>query len=223
MTKPTVAIITDSASDIPPDAAKQLGIAIVPIIVTFGSESFKVNEEMSMDDFWRRLTAPGAPFPKTAAPAPAAFTAAYDRAFAGGAEEIVSVHVASKLSATYRNAEIAAADHPQSKNIHLVDTATASAAEGLLVARAYHRAAEGWKASKQFYGWSRQRDPVFTPSLHPLRRDPPYRVLKVNLRPKRTPRLARSTGCVNQELQAPSASALCRRQPGHELMHQGIS
>jgi len=146
MTKPTVAIVTDSASDIPPEAAKQLGIAIVPIIVTFGSESFKVGEEMSMDDFWRRLTAPGAPFPKTAAPAPAAFTAAYDRAFAGGAAEIVSVHVASKLSATYRNAEIAAADHPQSKNIHLVDTATASAAQGLLVARAYHRAAEGWRA-----------------------------------------------------------------------------
>lgn len=146
MVKPTVAIVTDSASDIPPDAAKKLGIAIVPVIVSFGSESFKVNEELSMDEFWARLTAPGAPFPKTAAPPPAAFTAAYDRAFAGGAQEILSVHVASKLSATYRNAEIAAADHPQSKNIHLVDTATASAAEGLLVARAYHRAQEGWKA-----------------------------------------------------------------------------
>jgi DegV family protein with EDD domain len=146
MVKPTVAIVTDSASDIPPDAAKKLGIAIVPVIVSFGSESFKVNEELSMDEFWARLTAPGAPFPKTAAPPPAAFTAAYDRAFAGGAQEILSVHVASKLSATYRNAEIAAADHPQSKNIHLVDTATASAAEGLLVARAYHRAQEGWNA-----------------------------------------------------------------------------
>lgn len=146
MVKSTVAIITDSASDIPPDAAKRLGITIVPVIVSFGSESFKVNEELTMDQFWKRLTAPGAPFPKTAAPPPAAFTAAYDKAFAGGAKEIVSVHVASKLSATYRNAEIAAADHPQSKNIHLVDTATASAAEGLLVARAYHRAAEGWKA-----------------------------------------------------------------------------
>ena len=146
MAKATVAIITDSASDIPPDAAKRLGITIVPVIVSFGSESFKVNEELTMDQFWKRLTAPGAPFPKTAAPPPAAFTAAYDKAFAGGAKEIVSVHVASKLSATYRNAEIAAADHPQSKNIHLVDTATASAAEGLLVARAYHRAQEGWKA-----------------------------------------------------------------------------
>ena len=146
MGKATVAIVTDSASDIPPEAARKLGIAIVPVIVSFGAESFKVNEELSMDEFWKRLTAPGAPFPKTAAPAPAAFTAAYDRAFAGGAEEVVSVHVASKLSATFRNAEIAAADHPQSKNIHLVDTATASAAEGLLVARAYHRAAEGWRA-----------------------------------------------------------------------------
>ena len=95
-----VAIVSDSASDIPPQLAKELGITIVPIIVSFNEESFKVGEEISMDEFWKRLTAPGAPFPKTAAPSAAAFTAAYDRAFAEGAQEIVSVHVASKLSAS---------------------------------------------------------------------------------------------------------------------------
>jgi hypothetical protein len=116
-----VAIVSDSASDIPPQLAAELGITIVPIIVSFNEESFKVGEEISMDEFWKRLTAPGAPFPKTAAPSAAAFTAAYDKAFASGASEIVSVHVASKLSATYRSAEMAATAHPQSKNIHLVN------------------------------------------------------------------------------------------------------
>ncbi len=144
----TVAIVSDSASDIPPQLAKELGITIVPIIVSFEAESFKVGEEISMDEFWRRLTAPGAPFPKTAAPSAAAFTAAYDRAFADGAQEIVSVHVASKLSATFRSAEMAASAHPQSKNIHLVDTATASAAQGLLVKRAQRGAAAGKGAAE---------------------------------------------------------------------------
>jgi hypothetical protein len=143
-----VAIVSDSASDIPPEIAKQLGITIVPIIVSFEHESFKVGEEISMDEFWKRLTAPGAPFPKTAAPSAAAFTAAYDRAFADGAQEIVSIHVASKLSATYRSAEMAATSHPQSKNIHLVDTATASAAEGLLVKRAKRNADAGKSAAE---------------------------------------------------------------------------
>ena len=143
-----IAIVSDSASDIQPEEAKALGIAIVPIIVSFENESFKVGEEISMDEFWRRLTAPGAPFPKTAAPSAAAFTAAYDRAFAEGAEEIVSIHVASKLSATYRSAEMAASAHPQAKSIHLVDTATASAAQGLLVKRAKRLVDAGQTASE---------------------------------------------------------------------------
>ena len=143
-----VAIVTDSASDIPPQLAAELGLTVVPVIVSFNEESFKVGEEISMDEFWKRLTAPGAPFPKTAAPSSAAFTAAYDKAFASGASEIVSIHVASKLSATYRSAEMAATAHPQSKNIHLVDTATASAAEGLLVKRAHRAAAAGKSAAE---------------------------------------------------------------------------
>ena len=143
-----IAIISDSASDIQPSEAKEIGISIVPIIVSFESESFKVGEEISMDEFWRRLTAPSAPFPKTAAPPAAAFTAAYDRAFADGADEIISIHVASKLSATYRSAEMAASAHPQAKSIHLVDTATASAAEGLLVKRA-KRLADAGRSSNE--------------------------------------------------------------------------
>ena len=67
-----VAIVSDSASDIPPQLAAELGITIVPVIVSFNEESFKVGEEISMDEFWKRLTAPGAPFPKTAAPSAAA-------------------------------------------------------------------------------------------------------------------------------------------------------
>ena len=86
-----IAIISDSASDIQPSEAKEIGISIVPIIVSFESESFKVGEEISMDEFWRRLTAPGAPFPKTAAPPAAAFTAAYDRAFATHMAEVEAI------------------------------------------------------------------------------------------------------------------------------------
>jgi len=138
-----VAIITDSASDISPELGKELGIQIVPVIVSFGAESFKAGEEISMDEFWKRLTAPGAAFPKTAAPSSAAFTAAYDHAFADGATEIVSIHVGSKLSATFRSAELAASSHPQAANIHLVDTATASASQGLLVKRAKRLASAG--------------------------------------------------------------------------------
>ena len=38
--------VTDSASDLSPELGKELGIRIVPVIVTFGSESFKAGEEI---------------------------------------------------------------------------------------------------------------------------------------------------------------------------------
>ena len=35
---PTVTIITDSAGDIPPDIAADLGIVVVPLSIRFGDE-----------------------------------------------------------------------------------------------------------------------------------------------------------------------------------------
>ena len=89
-----VAIVTDSASDMDPARAAARGITIVPLEVTFGSESFKAGVDLSTDQFWQRMTAPDAPFPKTAASSPGDFKAVYDAAFAAGADAIVSIHVA---------------------------------------------------------------------------------------------------------------------------------
>ena len=126
-----VAIVTDSASDIAPARAAELGISVVPLVVNFGLETFKAGIELSTDEFWRRMTAPSAPFPTTAASAPGDFKAAYDAAFAAGAEAIVSVHVASTLSGTIKSAEIAKGMLPD-REILIVDSMGASMGEGLL-------------------------------------------------------------------------------------------
>ena len=42
-----VAIVTDSVSDMPPDVAASHGITVVPLIVTFGTESFRPNVDMT--------------------------------------------------------------------------------------------------------------------------------------------------------------------------------
>ena len=102
-----VAIVTDSASDLPPDRAAALGILVVPLAVTFGAQSYKAGVDLSVDEFWARMTAPDAPFPTTAAAAPGDFKAVFDSAFAAGAVAIVSIHVAGTLSGTIKSAEIA--------------------------------------------------------------------------------------------------------------------
>jgi DegV family protein with EDD domain len=126
-----VAIFTDSASDLDPAEAAASGIGIIPLLVSFGPETFKAGVELSGPAFWERMTAPDAPFPTTAASSPGEFKEAYEAAFEGGAEAVVSIHVAGTLSGTIKSAQIAR-DMLPDREIHVVDSLGASMAEGIL-------------------------------------------------------------------------------------------
>jgi DegV family protein with EDD domain len=142
-----VAIFTDSASDLDPAAAAAAGIGIVPLLVNFGSQSFRAGVELSTADFWARMVAPEAPFPTTAASSPGEFKEAYEAAFASGADAIVSIHVAGTLSATIKSAQIAR-DMLPDREIHVVDSLGASLGEGILANMAVELAAEGRSAAE---------------------------------------------------------------------------
>jgi len=142
-----VVTFTDSASDLDPEVAAAQGIGIVPLLVSFGSETFKAGVDMSTTEFWERMVAPDAPFPKTAASSPGEFKEAYEAAFEAGAEAIVSVHVAGLLSGTIKSAEIAR-DMLPDREIHVVDSLGASMAEGILAGMAVELAAEGRSAGE---------------------------------------------------------------------------
>jgi DegV family protein with EDD domain len=142
-----VAIFTDSASDLDPAQAAAEGIGIVPLLVTFGSDTYKAGVEMSTAAFWERMVAPDAPFPKTAASSPGEFKEAYEAAFAAGAEAIVSIHVAGTLSGTIKSAQIAR-DMLPDREIHVVDSLGASMAQGILARMGVELAAEGRSAAE---------------------------------------------------------------------------
>jgi DegV family protein with EDD domain len=126
-----VAIVTDSASDLLPDVAAANGITVVPLILSFGTDEYKAGTDISTEDFWRRMTAPDAPFPKTAASSPGDFRAAFEKAFADGADAVVAVHVAGTLSGTLKAAQAGRAMLPD-REIHVVDSGSASMGEGIL-------------------------------------------------------------------------------------------
>ena len=126
-----VAVITDSASDMDPARAASLGISIVPLLVSFGNETFSAGVDMSREDFWARVTAPNAPIATTAACSPGTFQIAYQKAFDDGAEAIVSVHVADALSGTIKAAQVAKQAFAD-REIHIVDSQSASMGEGML-------------------------------------------------------------------------------------------
>jgi DegV family protein with EDD domain len=137
-----VAIVTDSASDLPPDVAAALGIAVVPLVVSFGAESFRPGINLTTDEFWARMTTPDAPFPTTAAASPGEFLGEFQRAFDRGAESVVCVNVSGELSGTLKAAEVARGMLAD-RDIHVVDSRTASMGHGMLAQLAADLAAEG--------------------------------------------------------------------------------
>jgi DegV family protein with EDD domain len=126
-----IAFVTDSASDLEPAVAAAHGIRVVPLVVTFGSETYRAGVDLTTEQFWERMTAPDAPFPKTAASSPGDVKAVYDAAFADGADAIISVHVAGTLSGAIKSAEIARSMLAD-REIHVVDSQGASMAEAIL-------------------------------------------------------------------------------------------
>ena len=137
-----VAIVTDTSSDLLPDQSSALGISLVPLTVSFGDESFEAGTELSNEAFYERLTAPGAPFPRTAAPNPGAFESAYRAALDIGADGVVCVTISDKLSATYA-AAVKGAEAFDAGQVEVIDSMTTTHALGLIARAAAELAATG--------------------------------------------------------------------------------
>ena len=137
-----VAIVTDSASDLPPEVAHRSDITVVPLVVSFGPDSFRPGVNLTTEEFWQRMTAPEAPFPTTAAAAPGDFMSAFQAAFDAGADSVVCITVSGDLSGTLKAAQVAAGQLP-GRDIHVVDSRTASMGHGMLAQIAAELAAEG--------------------------------------------------------------------------------
>jgi DegV family protein with EDD domain len=144
---PRVAIVIDSASDLSPEDSARNGIALVPLLVTFGSIEYRTGVDLSAERFWEMMTAPGAPFPKTAACSPGDFQSAFQIAFQAGAESVVCITVGGKLSATNKSAAIAR-DQMTGRDIRVIDSDTASYGFGLLAIMASEMSGAGASADQ---------------------------------------------------------------------------
>jgi len=143
----TVAIVTDSGSDLPPALISQYHIGQVPLTVSFGGASFFSPDEITPEEFWRRLREPGCPPIHTAAPSAGQFKLAFERAFAEGTDSIVYAGLSDTLSATIRSAQMAKEMLPD-REIHIVDSRTACLGIGLLALHGAEMAAAGTPAAE---------------------------------------------------------------------------
>ncbi len=137
-----VRVVTDSACDLPQDLVDELGIEIVPLTIRFGSEELVDRKELGTGEFWRRL-ATSPVLPETSAPSAGAFTEAFRRLIADGADGIVCINLSSKLSATMQAAQVAARAVADECRVEIVDSLAVSMGLGSLCLTDARRADDG--------------------------------------------------------------------------------
>jgi DegV family protein with EDD domain len=130
-----VAVVTDSAASLPRELAEDLGIGVVPIYLRFGDRVER--DDPDAEGFYDRLRTERVSV-STAAPAPGDFLEAFRRT---GAEDIVCVTVASSISGIHGSASVAA--RTAGARVVVVDSGTASMAEGFVALEAARAARDG--------------------------------------------------------------------------------
>lgn len=135
-----VAVITDSAADLPAELMQRLNIHMVAARVNFGDEDYLDKVGLSTKEFYRKLRTELV-LPRTSQPPPGDFRRQFEFLLSHH-PHLVYVGLSRAVSGTLQSAETAAQrGHPD--RTHIFDTGTASAGEGLLVLRAAELAAEG--------------------------------------------------------------------------------
>lgn len=125
----SIAVVTDSTSDLPVDIAKQHDISVVPLNVHIEDETFLDGVTISADEMYRLLPDQKV-IPTTSAPSVGTYLEMYEK-LSETHDEIISIHISSKLSLTYNSAVQAAAGlGSNGPRIEVVDTEQASMALG---------------------------------------------------------------------------------------------
>jgi DegV family protein with EDD domain len=115
----SVAIVTDSAGDLPPEIADSLHIHVIPNILVIEGQSLLDGKEISRQEFYERLPQMKK-VPTTSAPSPGTFHALYESLFQKGYQQIISIHVPSALSAIFSVASLAS--QPFDNRVKVIDS-----------------------------------------------------------------------------------------------------
>jgi len=140
VTDRTVAIVTDSTADLPPQLLKSRSITVVPLTLNFEGRSLLDGVDIRPSEFYRKLPH-ATTHPTTSQPSAGQFAETYSRLLNDHAE-VVSIHISEKLSGTYASA-VQGAEMTDSKRVHVVDSELVSMSLGLITLAASQLAAQG--------------------------------------------------------------------------------
>ncbi len=139
-----VRIITDSASDISQETAKQWNIKVIPMHVRFGKEEFLDGVTLSNQEFYERLNAADQ-LPKTSQITPAEYEAEFEAAKESD-DSVICFCLSSGVSGSYQSACLAAEEYKGTA--YVIDTRQFCVSQYIQVQRAVQLRDEGKSAEE---------------------------------------------------------------------------
>ena len=125
-----VRIITESAADFEAHELEKLKITCIPLVVSFGEESYRDGIELNKAQFYEKLLGSDVN-PKTAQPSPALLEEIFTQAHEAG-EEALYITLSSGLSGTYQTARMICGDL-DFDGCYVVDGLNATGGQRMLV------------------------------------------------------------------------------------------
>jgi len=141
-----VAVVTDSAADIPDDELDRLDISMVPVRVHFGDRSYLDKVGITAEEFFAEIARNPA-HPKTSQPPPGDFRRQFEF-LATHFESVVSVNLSRRVSGTCGAAEAAATRVSTHGKVTVIDSLNASLGQGLVAMYAAECAQAGYDAAR---------------------------------------------------------------------------
>jgi len=140
-----IAVVTDSAADLPADEVDRLAIHVVPLRLFFGDEEFLDKLSIQPSAFYARLADSDA-HPQTSQPPPRDFRRQFELLTSHG-HEVLVVPISGKLSGTCQAAEHTAARMPD-QPVTVYDSLNAACGQALMTLFAAEAAANLWPMQK---------------------------------------------------------------------------
>ena len=141
-----VAVVVDSAADIPDEELERLEIHVIPVRVHFGERSYLDKVTLGPEEFYRELVA-NPHHPKTSQPPPGDFRRVFEF-LASHYDTVISVNVTGQVSGTRATAESAAQRIQAHGRVVVIDSLNASVGEGLIATYAAECAQAGMPAEQ---------------------------------------------------------------------------
>ena len=132
-----MAVVVDSAGNVPPELAEELGIVVVPMYLRFGDRIYRDGVDLTPADFYQRLLLDRRAA-SSSTPSPGDYLEAMERT---GDSAILCVTVAASMSSSHQQAVLASRDF--SGRAVVIDSGNASMGEGFVAVEAARLAARG--------------------------------------------------------------------------------